>query len=136
MFAGYLAIVLHISLGSYEDHVCFHVAYLSDLVDPGLNVSVTRWIRYRVGEYYAMCSFIERFGDVSEALLTCSVPNVESDLTATGLYSLDFEVYPDGAQIVGLEGIFAVPDQQTCLPHATVSDDQVLQSYILLRAHY
>ena len=136
MLSCNFSVVFHIHLSGYQYHVGFNVADLPDLIDPGLNVSVARWVCYRVGKNDSMSAFVERFGNVSEPLLACGVPNVESDLAAIDLNSFDFEVYADCAQIVSLEGILAVSNQQARLSHSTVSYYQILQSYILLRAHY
>ena len=62
----------------------------------------------RVGEYDAMSSFVEWFGDVSESFLTCSIPDVECDLTTIKLDAFNFEVNTDSTQVVSLEGVLAV----------------------------
>lgn len=40
-----------------------------------------------------MSTFEERFGDVSEPLLACRVPNVESEFIVLEFYPFDFEVH-------------------------------------------
>lgn len=58
-----------------------------------------------------MCPFVKGLGNVSETFLSCGVPDVKRDLTVVDLYAFDFEVDPNCAEVVGLEGIFAVTHQ-------------------------
>jgi hypothetical protein len=44
-----------------------------------------------------MCAFVEGFGYISESLLTCRIPDVESDLVAILLDPFDLEIDANGA---------------------------------------
>ena len=61
-----------------------------------------------VGENDAVSTFVKRFGNISKSLLSGSVPDVESDLASIQFDSLDFEIYTDCAEIIGLEGVLAI----------------------------
>jgi hypothetical protein len=108
LFPGYFSIVLHVGLCGYEYHICLGVADLSYLIYPGLDVGVAVGIGDGVGEYDAVCAFVEGLGDVAKALLAGCVPDVEGDLATVDLHAFYFEVHTDGAEVVGLEGVFAV----------------------------
>lgn len=105
---GNLPLRLQVCLRSNKDHVYLRLTSLLDLVDPRLNVVETHGIRNRIGKYDPMCALIERFGDVPEPLLACSVPDIESDLSAIELDSLYLEIHAYGAEILGLKGVLAV----------------------------
>ena len=83
----------------------------------------------------AVCTLIERFSYVSEALLSCSIPDVEGGLGVVYLDALDLEINSDGAEIIALEVVLAVADQHAGLADAAVSYHQVLQRHSLGR-HY
>ena len=72
-------------------------------------MSVAVGVGDRIRQYDAVGPFIERFSNVSEPFLSSSVPNVQSDGFGIVLYSLDFKIYSDSTQIIGLKTVFAVP---------------------------
>jgi hypothetical protein len=49
------------------------------LFNPRLDVPETVGIGDRISKNDAMCPLVEGFGDISESLLTCGIPDVESD---------------------------------------------------------
>ena len=69
-------IFLHVRLCSHQNHVGLCISDLSYLVHPGLDVSKTMRVSDRVCKDYTVSTFVERFGDVSESLLACRVPNI------------------------------------------------------------
>ena len=75
-----------------------------------------------------MGSFIKGLGDVSEPLLACSVPDVESDGLALIVNPFDFKIDPNGGEILSLESIIAVANQQTGFANPTIPNHQVFQS--------
>lgn len=89
-----------------------------------------------VSEDDAVGTLIEGLGDVSEPFLPGCVPDVESDLAAVVVDPLNFEIYSDGAEVVGLEGVLAIAHQQTSFADAAVPHHKVLEGDILLVAHY
>lgn len=97
---GNLPLRLQVCLRSDENHVYLSLTSLLDLVDPRLYVIETHRIRNRISKYDPMCALIERFSDIPEPLLACSVPNIESDLSAIELDSLYLEIDPNGTEIL------------------------------------
>jgi len=95
-----LSIMLKVTLSSNQNHVYLCLSCLLDLIHPRLNVIETHRISNGVGKDDPMRTLIERFGDIPESLLTGSVPNVESDLSAIELDSLDLEINPNCTQIL------------------------------------
>jgi hypothetical protein len=57
-------------------------------------------------------------------------------LAAVDLSPLYFEVNPNCAQIIGLEGVLTVANQETGFANPAVSNHQILESDVLLGAHY
>lgn len=43
-----------------------------------------------------MCTFVEGFSDVTETLLSCSVPDVQCDRAPINFHSLDFKIHSNG----------------------------------------
>ena len=76
-----------------------------------------------VGQNNTMCSFVERFSDISEPLLTCSIPDIERYLTSLKFDSFDFEINTDGTEVIGLKGVLAISYKKTCFSDSTVSDN-------------
>ena len=68
-----------------------------------------------------MCALVERFGDISESLLACCVPDVERDCNSIDLDPFDFEIHSDGAEILMLKCVFAIADKKTCFSDSTIS---------------
>jgi hypothetical protein len=66
-------------------------------------MSVTARVSDRVGQNDTMGPFIERFSDISEALLTCSIPDIKGDLTTFDFNSFYFKVYTNCTEIVRLK---------------------------------
>lgn len=83
-------------------------SWLSDLVNPFFNVFETFRIRDWVHKDNSMGSFIKRFSDISEPLLTSSIPDIQRDGNPIDLDSFDFEIHSDCAEIFVLESVFAV----------------------------
>ncbi len=136
MFPWHLSIFLQITLRSNKYHICIWISYFFDLLNPRLYMCETSRISNGVSKNDSMCSLVERFGNVSESLLTGCIPNVERYLWSFKLNSLDFEVYSNSAQVLCLECVLAVTNQQTRLSYSTVSHNQILQSDILLTHYY
>ena len=82
-----------------------------------------------------MCPLVEGFRNVSEPLLTCSVPYVQCNVAFVHIKAFDLKVDSDGAQIVRLKAVITVANKQTCFAHSTIPHHQVLQVDIAL-AHY
>ena len=76
MFACHLSVTFHICLGGHQNHICFNVPRLPNLLYPIFNVSVAVGVYDWIGEYDPMGSFVERFGYVFEALLAGCIPDV------------------------------------------------------------
>lgn len=51
------------------------------------------------------------------------------------LDGFDFEINPDGSDVVGLEFVLAEPDEDVGLPNASVSDDDDLREKLLTGFH-
>lgn len=83
-----------------------------------------------------MCALIKRFGDISESLLACSVPDVQGDWGSLHLNSFDFEVDSYGAEIIGLKGVFAISHQNACFSDSAIPNNQILERDILLSHYY
>lgn len=93
----HLPILVEVCLRANKYHIRVRIAHLLDLVDPRLNVVETDRVGDGVSKYDAMRPLIKRFRDVSKALLTCCIPNVQSDLSLVEFYPLDLEVHPNRA---------------------------------------
>lgn len=50
-----------------------------------------------VGKDDAMCALVEGLGNIAESFLAGGIPDVECDLAAIHLHTLDLEVHADGA---------------------------------------
>ena len=85
----------------------------------------------RIGQDDAMSPFVERFGDVSEPLLSRSIPDVERYLASIKFNPLDLKVHTNRTQIIRLEIILTVSNQQTRLSNPTIAHNEVLQCDIL-----
>lgn len=83
-----------------------------------------------------MGTFIERLSDISKPFLASSVPYVECDLPPVVFDPLDFEINTNSTKVVSLKSILAVSYKQAGLSDSAVAHDQVLESDILLVAHY
>lgn len=88
-----------------------------------------------IGEHNAVGAFIKRFGDVSKALLSCCIPDIQGDLMVIELDSFDFEIDADGTKVVVLIGILTVAYQYACLANPAITNHQKLQSVVFLAAH-
>lgn len=110
LFPWHLSILVKVSLRTNQDHIRVCIAHLLDLVDPRLNVIETHRVSDGVSENDAMRPLIKRFCDVSKPLLASCIPNVEGDLSLIEFYPLDLEVNSNRAQVIRLEGVFAVPN--------------------------
>ena len=79
----------------------------------------------RVDEDNPMGALVEGLGDISEPFLACCVPDVESGGNSVDFDPFDFKIHPDGAEILMLKCVFAIPYKQACFSYSAVSHNQI-----------
>lgn len=83
-----------------------------------------------VDEDDSVGALVEGFGDVPEPFLSGGVPDVEGGGDAIDLDSFDFEVDADGAEVLVLEGVFAVAEEEAGFADSAVADDEILDGAV------
>jgi hypothetical protein len=74
-----------------------------------------------IGIGYSICALVVGFGDVPEAFLPSSVPDLEFNALALDLDGLYLEVHPDGGHVAESELLIAVSREDIGLPDSGVA---------------
>lgn len=105
---------------------------LLDLVHPVLNGRETLSVSDVIGHNDTVSTLVIAAGDSLEALLACSVPNLQLDSLSVDLDGTDLEVYSDGGHEVVCEYIVCKSEQKRGLADTGVSDEEHLEEVVTI----
>lgn len=99
---------------------------------------ITDNVNNTIHENNAMGTLVERFGDVTEPLLSSCIPNVELRRVRLIFEPFDLKIHANGTHIIFTKLLAGIAHQNGRLAHPTVPNNKILvvaQRLLLQKSH-
>lgn len=130
LVSGDLACVSHIALVADENARDVVGGVLLNLIHPVLDGAEALAVSDVVGDNDAVSALVVAAGDRLEALLSCSVPDLQLNRLAVHLDRADLEVDSDGGHEVVCEHVVSESQQQRGLADTGVADEEHFEEVV------
>lgn len=123
-------LILQVTLVPHKDDLSIVPGVGLDLGGPVLHGGKGLLVGNIIHEQEAHGSPVVGRGDRSVAFLSCRVPYLQLDPLVVAVDGLDLEVNAHGADEGGSEGVICVAEQEGCLAHAAIANEQELEHVV------